>query len=109
MYSRGVTVGNEHGIYCVQSVNRRKFHMRKKIAIGTLSLMFLMGIAIIGWSQDGGTQGPGPRQGQHQWGGGQQRFGKDGGGGFGGQEREGGPGGRGMGWQRGGGRGGFGS
>ncbi len=78
--------------------------MRRKFAMGTLSLMVLMGTAIVCWGEEAAPQGPGPGQGQHEWGDGQHRMGQ-GSGQFGGERREGGPGGRGMGWQRGGHRG----
>jgi Spy/CpxP family protein refolding chaperone len=80
--------------------------MRRKIAIGTLSLMVLLAAAIVSWGQEGDPQGANPGQGQHQWGGGgqhqwgdgQHRFAGGGRGQFGGNR---------MGMQRGG-RGGFG-
>jgi Spy/CpxP family protein refolding chaperone len=46
--------------------------MRRNIAIGTLGLMVLLAAAIVTSAQDGPPQGPGPGQGQHQWGGGGQ-------------------------------------
>jgi len=79
--------------------------MRRKLAIGTLGFMVLLGAAIVTWAQDGPPQGPGPGQGQHQFGGGgQHEWGKSphqfAGGGPG---HFGGPGERGHGgWQRGG-------
>jgi len=86
--------------------------MRRKIAIGTLSLLVLLAAAIVSWAQEGAPQGPGPEQVQHQFGGGEQhqwgngphQFAGGGPGQFGGQRRMGGPGGE-MGWQDGGGRG----
>ncbi|MGA3326678.1 MAG: Spy/CpxP family protein refolding chaperone [Terriglobia bacterium] len=88
--------------------------MRRKIAIGTLSLMVLLAAAIVTWAQEGAPQAPPPGQGQHQmsgggqhqWGDGPRQFAGEGRGQFGGQGREGGfGGGRRMGMQRGGGRG----
>jgi Spy/CpxP family protein refolding chaperone len=43
--------------------------MRKKIAMGTLGFMVLLAAAIVAWGQEGGPQGPGPGEGQHQFGG----------------------------------------
>ena len=76
--------------------------MRRKIAIGTLSLLVLLAAAIVSWAQEGAPQGPGPGEGQHQWGDGPRQFAGGGPGQFG---RQGGPGEGRMGWQRGGGRG----
>jgi Spy/CpxP family protein refolding chaperone len=93
--------------------------MRRKIAIGTLSLMVSLAAAIVIWAQDPAPQAADPGQGQHQmggggqhqwggggqqgqWGGGARRFA---GGGPGQFRRAGGPGQRGMGMRRGGGRG----
>jgi Spy/CpxP family protein refolding chaperone len=78
--------------------------MRRKIAMGTLGFMVLLAAAIVTWGQQGGPQGPGPGEGQHQFGGGAHRewgagpheFEADGPGGWG--EREGRPGG----WRHGG-------
>ena len=81
--------------------------MRRKIALGILSLMVVAGTAFVCWAEDGAPQGPPPEQGQHQWGEGQHRFGEGGGGQFGEHRRMGGPGEHQMGWQ-GHGRGGFG-
>jgi Spy/CpxP family protein refolding chaperone len=75
--------------------------MRRKIAIGTLSLLVLLAAAIVSWAQEGAPQGPGPEQVQHQFGGGEQhqwgngphQFAGGGPGQFGGQRRMGGPGG----------------
>jgi periplasmic protein CpxP/Spy len=54
--------------------------MRRKLALGTMGLMVLLGAAIV-WAQDAPPQGPGPapRQGQmgdgqHKWGDGARRF-----------------------------------
>jgi Spy/CpxP family protein refolding chaperone len=79
--------------------------MRRKIAIGVLSLMVLVGAAFVVSAEDGAPQGPGSGQGQHEWSEGQHRFAQ--GGQFGGERRMGGPGAHRMGWERGG-RGGFG-
>ncbi len=88
--------------------------MRRKMALGTLGLLVLLGAAIVSWAQQGGPQPPDPGQGQHrsmgggerQWGGGPggpHRFAGGGPGQFGGRGREGMRGGhRMMGWQRGG-------
>jgi Spy/CpxP family protein refolding chaperone len=46
--------------------------MRHKIAIGTLGFMVLLAVAMASWAQDGPPEGPGPGQGQHQFGGGGQ-------------------------------------
>jgi len=46
--------------------------MRRKMAIGILGFMVLLAAAIVTWAQDGPPQGPGPGQGQHQFGGGGQ-------------------------------------
>ena len=89
--------------------------MRRKMAIGALGFMVLLAVAVVSWAQEGGPQGAGPGQGQHQFGGGGQhqwgdgphRFAGDGPGEFGGHRRMGGPEAERMGWQRGG-RGGFG-
>jgi Spy/CpxP family protein refolding chaperone len=80
--------------------------MRRKIAIGALSLLVLLAAAIVSWAQEGAPQGPGPGQGQHQFGGGEQhqwgngphQFAGGGPGQFGGQRRMGGPGGGGRGF-----------
>lgn len=80
--------------------------MRRKLAIGILSLMVVLGSAFVGWAGDGAAQGPDPGQGQHQWAAGQHRFADGGPGRFGEQGRWGGrEAGRRMGWQRGGHRG----
>ena len=81
--------------------------MRRKIAIGTLGLMVVLGTAFLTWAQDGPPQGPGPGQGQHQFGGGEHQWG-GGPRGFEGEGRGefGRPGeGEGGGWQHGGGHG----
>ncbi|MDR3674997.1 MAG: Spy/CpxP family protein refolding chaperone [Acidobacteriota bacterium] len=80
--------------------------MRRKIAIGILSLMVLLAAAVVTWAEEGAPQGGGPGQGQHQFGGGGQHPWGNGPHQFagGGPGRFGGPGERGMGWQRGGGR-----
>ena|GEM_PF-1660825 len=79
--------------------------MRRKIAIGTLGFMVLLAAAMVSWAQDGPPEGPGPGQGQHQfggggpheWGGGPHQFAEGGRGEFGRpEEREHG------GWERGG-------
>jgi Spy/CpxP family protein refolding chaperone len=78
--------------------------MRRKIAVGTLSLLVVLGLAGVTWGQDGPPpQGPGP--GQHQWGGEQRHF--DGGDGHRGGEGWGGGmrGGHGMGMEHHGGHG----
>ena len=80
--------------------------MRRKIAIGALSLLVLLAAAIVSWAQEGAPQGPGPGQRQHQFGGGEQhqwgngphQFAGGGPGQFGGQRRMGGPGGGGRGF-----------
>ena len=46
--------------------------MRRKIAIGILSLMVLLAAAVVTWAEEGAPQGGGPGQGQHQFGGGGQ-------------------------------------
>lgn len=48
--------------------------MRRKIAIGVISMMVLVGTAFVCWAEEGAPQGPGPGQGQHQWGGGPHGF-----------------------------------
>lgn len=43
--------------------------MRRKLAIGALGFMVILGAAVLSWAQDGPPQGPGPGQAQHQFGG----------------------------------------
>jgi Spy/CpxP family protein refolding chaperone len=46
--------------------------MRRKIAIGTLSLLVLLAAAMVSWAQEGAPEAADPGQGQHQMGGGGQ-------------------------------------
>jgi Spy/CpxP family protein refolding chaperone len=79
--------------------------MRRKIAMGTLGFMVFLAVAMVSWAQDGPPNGPGPGQGQHefggggphQWGGGPHHFEEGGPGKFGRHE-----GGGHDGWERGG-------
>jgi Spy/CpxP family protein refolding chaperone len=74
--------------------------MRRKLAMGIVSVMVLVGTAFVCWGE-GAPQTPDPGPGQHQWGEGQHRFADGGHGRF--EGRWGGPqGGHRMGWQRGG-------
>ena len=82
--------------------------MRRIVAIGTIGMMVLLGVAMVTWAQDGAPPAGAPGQAQHPWGGGgahpwggQRKF--DGGPGRFGEQRM--MGGQRMGWQRGGHRG----
>ncbi len=48
--------------------------MRRKMALGTLGVMIMLGAAIV-WAQDAPPQAPGPGQGQHQMNDGQHKWG----------------------------------
>ncbi len=75
--------------------------MRRKIAIGVLSLLVLLGAAMVSWAEEAAPQGVGPGEGQHQWGDGPHRFAGHGFGEFGREGQMGRFGEHGMGWQRG--------